>query len=110
MTLPTTDPLTLLVAAVVCVLGCARFTRLLTSDTYPPAIWVRVTWGNLTRHGAWEELATCPFCAAPYIVAVSLAWAWFSDLHWTWWVFHLWLAISYLVSMVVVRDEPPPSD
>lgn len=103
----THDPFVLVVAAVVAVLAVGRATRLVTSDSYPPAEWARAKWINLTRAGVWSELATCPFCAAPYIAAGSLTWAWLSDLHWSWWALHLWLALSYAASMVVVRDEPP---
>lgn len=105
--MPTTDPLVLLTATVVGVLGIARATRLITSDAYPPSVWARAMWVNLTRAGAWSELAECPFCTAPYLTAGSMAWAWFTDLNWTWWVFHVWLAVSYLAAMIVVRDEPP---
>lgn len=103
----TTDPLVIVAAVLVGVLGTARLTRLLTHDSYPPSEWVRVGWMNLTRHGQWSTLVTCPFCAAPYIVAASMAWGLLTDLHWSWWLFHGWLAASYAASMVVLRDEPP---
>lgn len=96
----------LLAAAVVAVLSVARLTRLITSDTYPPAAWVRDRWARLTHDGPWSELVTCPFCAAPYIAAAVLAWGVLSGPHWTWWAFNGWLALSYLASMVVVRDTP----
>lgn len=104
--MPTTDPLLLAVTALVGILGVARATRLVTSDTYPPAEWARARWISLTSGGPWSELATCPFCAAPYLAAGSLAWWWFSDAHWTWWALHLWGAVAYLAAMIVARDEP----
>jgi hypothetical protein len=108
-----TDPLLYAAAALVGVVGVARLTRLLTSDAYPPSVWVRTTWANLVRHGQWEPLVTCPFCASPYIAAASLAWVLTAgvrpDGFWSqaWWIFWGWLATSYVAAMIVVRDEPP---
>lgn len=107
----TTDPLVIAAAALIGVVGVARLTRLITSDSWPPAEWFRVAFANWTRHGSWSVLVTCPFCAAPYVAAAALAWALLSDLDgwdgWAWWVFWGWLAGSYAASMIVVRDEPP---
>jgi hypothetical protein len=98
-------------AVVVAVLGAARFTRLIVHDTYPPAVavrqwWVRVTWDDKTStEGRWGLLATCHWCASPYVFALVLGSGWLSDLHWGWWLFWGWLAGSYLTAMVVERDE-----
>lgn len=114
-----TDPLTLLAAAIVGTLAVARAVRLVTSDAYPPAEWVRLrflTWAAQTpRREKWGPLVTCPFCFAPYAAAVNLAWAllagleWTGDLSWSsaWWVVNAWAAVSYVAAMIVVRDEPP---
>lgn len=96
----------LLAAVVVGVLSVARLTRLLTQDTYPPVAWLRSQWERITHDGPWADLATCPFCAAPYIAAVVLAWGLATDLHTAWWVVNGWLALSYVAAMVVVRDTP----
>lgn len=93
-------------AIVVAALSIARLTRLITQDIYPPVAWLRAKWAGLTHDGEWAELVTCPFCAAPYIAAVILAWGWFSGPHWTWWAFNGWLAFAYVGSMIVVRDTP----
>ena len=93
-------------AIVVAALSVARLTRLITQDTYPPVAWLRNQWSRLTRDGEWSELVTCPFCAAPYIAAVILAWGLLSGPHWTWWAFNGWLALAYVGSMIVVRDTP----
>lgn len=115
-------------------LAVARAVRLLTSDAYPPVEALRVRWQvwNETRDagpsgagydlGTWEHvrhgwgpLLTCPFCAAPYVTAITLAVAiaadvWEPDLGslsgW-WWTLAVWAAVSYAAAMIVARDEPP---
>jgi len=94
----------IIAAAVVGVVSAARLTRLITQDTYPPVVWLRIKWANITNEGPWEKLATCPWCAAPYITAIILAWGLLTDFQVAWWVFNGWLAAAYLASMVVVRD------
>lgn len=110
------SPLLAATALIVGTLAVARATRLATSDAYPPAVWVRVKWLNLTHNGKWSPLLTCPFCFAPYAAAIDLAWALAVDLTafpdawsagWWWWVVNLWAAVSYVAAMIVVRDEPP---
>lgn len=106
-------PLVLLAAAVASVLAVARWTRLVTSDTYPPMVALRQRFRAAVSYGPWEDLVVCPWCHAPWPMLVSLLWAWFGGLDpesWSgglWWLAHLWFALAYLASMVVVRDEPP---
>jgi hypothetical protein len=98
-------------AAAVGVIGAARLTRIITHDSYPPARavrewWVRITWDKQANtEGRWGLLATCHWCASPYVFALVLLSAWATDLHWGWWLFWGWLAGSYLTAMVVERDE-----
>jgi hypothetical protein len=98
-------------AIVVGVLGGARLTRLIVHDAYPPARavrewWVRLTWDEKTNtEGRWGLLATCHWCAAPYVTAVVIASGYFSAMHWFWWLFWGWLAASYLTAIVVEHDE-----
>jgi hypothetical protein len=100
-------------------LAVARATRLITSDAYPPAVWLRTRWVNLTgsrsRLQDWAPLAECPFCFAPYAAAVDLAWLLCSGAagdpdiaSWGgwWWIINAWAAVSYAAAMIVVRDEP----
>lgn len=127
--------LTLAAAALIGVLGVARATRLVTSDTWPPVRWVRDRWKVRTAvkdpqglvvtdedgapiPGPWTDLLTCPFCFAPYATAAAVAVAvwggvWTLDLTtvagW-WWALAVWAAGSYAAAMIVVRDEPPPVD
>lgn len=97
--------LTLVLAFTAAVLSVGRLTRLVTQDTWPPVAWWRTKWDDWTEDSGWNDLFHCPFCLAPWIAAVILAWGWLTDLHWTWWAFNLWLAISYLASILVYHDE-----
>jgi hypothetical protein len=99
-----------LAAVLVAVVGTARLTRLLVFDTYPPAAWVRARWDGLTKDGPWSVLVHCGYCAAPWIAVVTIAWGYFTDLHWSWWVFYGWLALSYLAATFVSWDEPVGPD
>jgi len=97
-------------ASIVGIVSVARLTRLLTQDTYPPVAALRARWetwtyapGHPRRHG-WADLATCPYCAAPYLTAIIGAWGWLTHFQTAWWVVNIWLAASYFAAMVVVRD------
>lgn len=92
-------------AALIGVLSVGRLTRLLVAEDYPPAVWLRTKWDTVTKDGEWSKIVHCPWCAAPYIGAMILAWALLSDFHWSWWVFNGWLAGSYAASWVVFHDE-----
>lgn len=92
-------------AIIVFVLATARLTRLLVNDEFPPSVWLRIKWDTITKDGSWSKLVHCPWCAAPYIAAILLAWGVLSGLHWSWWVFCGWLAGSYAASWIVFHDE-----
>jgi hypothetical protein len=98
---------TLLAAVVVGTLAVARLTRLIVDDDWPIIVWFRSMWDRVWKQSPWVALIECPFCVSPYIAAVSIAWAVLSELHWSWWLFHGWLAVAYLAAMVNVRDIPP---
>lgn len=112
MTLPLDQPLVILAAVLVAVFGVGRLTRVLTYDSFPPAAWIRAKWETVTadkasgRPGEWGKLATCFWCATPWIMLVCIGWGLLSSLHWSWWLFWGWLALSYLASIVIARDEP----
>lgn len=126
-----TDPLALLAAFLLAVVGVARATRLLIHDPYPPAAALRRWWWNKTVakgdwRASWHNVLVgeepnesgCPFCAAPYVAALALAAAVWADV-WSpeldtlrgWWLLlAVWASVSYLASMLVLRDEPPAED
>lgn len=93
-------------ALVVGIIAVARLSRLVVFDDFPPMKWARLRWHVAMNENGWEKLVDCAFCAAPYLAAADMGWAYLSDLHWTWWVFNLWLAASYVAAMIVARDEP----
>jgi hypothetical protein len=112
---PLTDPFTFLVAGLVLILAVERVLRLVVDDDYPPMVWAREKFVNAVPE-KWGKLVECPWCAAPYIAAGFLAWTaidyrWMFGygLHWTWWLFNAWLAISWIASWLSLRDVPPES-
>lgn len=100
-----TEPLHWVAVVLVGVFGIARLGRLLTFDDYPPAEWARMRWIALVGD-SWGKLAMCLWCLNPYLVAGSMAWAYFTDFHWTWWVFWGWLAASQAASTISAYDQP----
>ena len=101
-----TNPGLMIPAILVAVFGVGRLSRVLTYDAFPPAAWARIQWDKITKDGSWSKLAHCQWCATPWIMAVCIAWGYFTSLHWSWWVLWGWLALSYLASIVIARDEP----
>jgi hypothetical protein len=112
------EPLTIIAAVLVAVLGVYRLARIIIWDVFPPAVWLRIQWDNLTydkaagEFNSWNKLLHCPWCLIPWIMLVAIGW-FFGSLYgpewvaWTWWLFWGWLALSGVSSMVYVRDERP---
>lgn len=100
------NPALFVLAVVTAVLGVGRLTRVLTYDSFPPAVWIRDRWSRITKDGGWSLLARCFWCATPWIMLGCILWAILSDFHWTWWAFWAWLGLSYLAAMVIARDDP----
>jgi hypothetical protein len=92
-------------AVIVGILSVARLTRLLTQDTFPPAVWFRMKWDDYTDESGWNTLLHCHWCLAPWLTLPIGLWGWLTDLQTAWWVFNGWLAAAYVASMVVERDE-----
>lgn len=115
MILPLPDWATLIVAVLTIVLGVGRLSRVITYDTFPPAAKVRALWDKITsgadgEDGPWTILLHCFWCFTPWLMLVAMGWfalglyvAWVA---WAWWLFWGWLALSYVTSMVIVRDDP----
>jgi hypothetical protein len=93
------------------VFSLARVARFLTFDDFPPVERGRrkiVEW----LPEAWKGLMVCPFCLAPYLTAVQIAW--FLSLYHAdqttflvWWVLpNFWWAMSYAAAMIVAYDQP----
>jgi len=92
--------------ALIGTLAVARAARFVVFDEYPPMKWLRLRWFVLMGDSDWKKLMDCAFCAAPYLAAGDMAWAYFTDFHWSWWAFNIWLAVSYVAAIVVAYDEP----
>lgn len=96
---------TLILATIVGVVSVARTARLLNFDDFPPVVWLRAQ--ALARlPEKWSGIAECSFCLAPYLAAGMMAWAYLSDLHWTWWVINGWWAAAYVAAIIVAYDQP----
>ncbi len=90
-------------------IAVGRGTRLIVDDDMPVFKWFREKWVMFwvdRNKEEWGELVTCAFCVAIWLSAASTAWAFMSDLHWTWWALHIFLAGAYVAAMVNVRDVP----
>jgi len=78
-------------------------------DDFPPAIWWRGVWARITNNGAWNMLFTCHWCLPFWVVLVAGAWfaagLFITWLAWAWWLFWGALALAYVVSMVIERDD-----
>jgi hypothetical protein len=92
-------------AVIVGTMSVARLTRLLTQDTFPPSVWLRLRWDDWTEGTLWKPLFHCHWCLSPWLTIPVLLWGWLSDLHVSWWLFNGWLAASYAAGMIVERDE-----
>lgn len=99
------DVLIAVAAVIVGIMSVARLTRLVTQDSFPPAVALRMWWDDLTDDNGWNPLLHCHWCLAPWLTIPVLLWGLFTDLQTAWWLVNGWLAASYAASMVVERDE-----
>lgn len=93
-----------IVAFVVGSLSAGRITRLLVQDTFPPVVWVRMKWDDLTDGSDWNTLFHCHWCMSFWVTLPIGLWAWLSDLHASWWVINGIMAAAYVAPMIVERD------
>lgn len=110
MTLATDNFWVALLAIVVGVLGVGRLTRVIVFDDFPPSVWWRMKWSAWTKDGPWSKLFLCWWCLSFWVSLVCIGWFLLIDVspffQWTWWIFWGALALSYVATMVIVRDEP----
>jgi hypothetical protein len=102
-----------ILAIAVAVLGVGPQTRVVTYHLFPPAKWLRQKWTDWVvkhNHQDWYILFSCPWCMPPWLLLICGGWFALSFtavwIAWAWWLFWGWLALSYVISMVIVRDEP----
>lgn len=94
-----------ILAFIVGSLSAGRITRLLVHDDFPPVVWFRIKWDDKTDGNGWNKLFHCHFCLSFWTVLPIGAWAWLSELHASWWVFNTIMAATYVVPMIVERDQ-----
>jgi hypothetical protein len=102
-------PLIVLTIAVA-IFGVGRLTRIIVHDDFPPAKWWREMWVRGTDGSGWQKLFICWWCLAPWLALVCILW-WLLGQHvewvqWAWWIWWGMLALGYVATMVIVRDEP----
>lgn len=104
------NPWIAILAILVGILGVGRLTRVMVHDDFPPATWWRMTWDKITHDGPWSKLFHCWWCLSFWVALVAIGWFLLTDVHpvflWSWWIFWGALALSYVATMVIVRDEP----
>lgn len=104
------NPLLAALAIVVAVLGVGRLTRAIVYDDFPPSVWWRIKWAEITHDGPWKKLFTCWWCLSFWVSLVCIGWFLLIDLHpvisYSWWIFWGALAVSYAATMIIVRDTP----
>lgn len=90
--------------AVVVVLSSARLTRLATFDKFPPVVWLRDHYEDLTDGTGWQLLAFCGYCASFWMTGLVVLSGYFSDWHPAWWLVNGTLAASYLAATYMSYD------
>lgn len=90
--------------AVVTALASARITRLFVWDSFPPSAWLRMKWDDRTDGTSWNTLLHCGYCFGMYAAGFVVLTGWLSNWHTAWWVFHGWLAASYVAAIVMAYD------
>lgn len=90
--------------AVVTVLSVARLTRLLTWDSFPPSIWVRTKFDDLTKDGKWSLLVHCGYCFSVWAAFGVVLWGYWSDWNTFWWIVNGSLAAAYVGAIVMAND------
>ena len=105
-----TEPWRIVAVVLVLALGVGRLSRVITYDDFPPAVRVRIWWATLTKDGPWAKLAMCQWCFTPWLMLFAIGWFFLGFvvlwIAWAWWIFWGWLAVSYLASLIIRRDEP----
>lgn len=96
--------------AIVTIISSARITRLVTWDTFPPSVWLRIKWDTITRDGSWSILAHCGYCFGLYAAGFTVLTGWLSDWHLAWWLFNGWLAAGYAAAVVMAFDGDDGDD
>ena len=109
--------------ALTLIIAVARFTRLATQDTFPPAKWLREQYVARTIDTGWDDLGWCVYCASVWVsFGVTLVWAYLAGVYtlsvptdpsfWftSWWLVNGSFAVAYLAAIFVSSDSADDSD
>jgi len=104
----------------VTIVSASRLTRLATWDKFPPVVWLRNKYADLTDGGGWQLLAFCGYCAGFWITALVVGWGALSHVYGhppngdtaaqVWWFANGILAASYLAAILMVHDGDEGDD
>lgn len=86
-------------------LSAGRLTRLIAHDSFPPSVWFRMKWDDLTDESPWNPLFHCHWCLSFWMAAPIGIWAWLSNLHPAWWIVNGILAAAYIAPIIVEHDQ-----
>lgn len=99
-----------ILAILVAVFGVARWSRLVTYDVFPPAMFFRSWWQKRVeaKHPLWVDLFYCPHCFGFWLMlicglwfALSFAAVWIA---FAWWIFWGWGALAYVMTYIITYD------
>lgn len=93
-----------LFVAIVSITSAARITRLVTIDSFPPVVRIRILWHRLTRDGEWAMLVDCPYCFSFWATAGVVGVGLWCNWHPAWWVVNGIFGAAYLSAIMVRFD------
>ena len=100
--------------AIIACLSSARITRLATHDAFPPIVWLRLKYDDLTNDGDWSLLVHCQYCFGVWAAAFVVGWAYLSGLDgwWgeAWWWFNGFLSVAYMAAIMMSYDGEVAED
>ena len=90
--------------AVTSVLSAARITRLFTWDDFPPTVWLREKYKDLTNEGPWALLLYCGYCFGFWAALGVVSWGYLVQFDTAWWLVNGVLSVAYLAAIVMSFD------
>lgn len=94
--------------ALVAITSAARITRLVTHDAFPPAMWLRIKWDDLTtskgKPNGWNLLMHCAYCFSFWATVAVVLSGYLSDWHPIWWLVNSCFGAAYLAAILMVKD------
>lgn len=108
-------------SALVAITSAARITRLATVDKFPPVVWLRNKYADLTDGSGWVWLAFCGYCFSFWAMVGVVVHGYFAgpldgvsgNGFWgetLWWLIHGTLGGSYLAAVLMANDGDDSED